>query len=62
MKGFSCRFDATAKTISCDGGPAIDVSSVLIGPSPQTPYIIFTASNEMGDQPTPFAEQVQFEY
>lgn len=58
----SCSFDAVDKSISCDSGSAIDVSAALPDPSPQTPYIFFTASNEMGDEPAPESQQVQVEF
>lgn len=58
----NCRFDSTDNTITCDGGAAVAVGDALPGSSPQTPYIFFTASNEMSDEPAPVSEQVQFEF
>jgi hypothetical protein len=59
-----CDYNATGQTMACNGDPAVDVSGVLPGTSPQslTRYIFFTASNEMSDQSDPVFQQVQVEF
>lgn len=58
----NCSFDGAAKTMSCAGAAAVDVSGALPDPSPQLPYIFLTASNEMSDTAVPKSQQVQVEF
>lgn len=60
---FECNFDNTGKTIACNGGGAINVSSMLQAPSPQTAYLFLSVTNEMQDSTlSSTAQPVQFEY
>ena len=60
---FECTFDNAAKTISCNGGGVIEVSSMLQAPSPQTTYLFLVVTNEMQDSTlSSTAQAVQFEY
>jgi hypothetical protein len=59
---FSCNFDSANKAISCNGGGFVGVGAVIPDPSPQTPYIFLTVSNENDDQSVPVYQQVQVEF
>lgn len=59
---FDCSFDATAKTMACNGGSSVDVSALLADPSPKNRYFILTASNEMLDSDFMASNQVRIDF
>jgi len=59
---FDCSFDSTAKTLSCNGGSAVSVSSLLPDPGPASRYFILSASNEMMDNDTMATNQVRIDF
>ncbi len=60
---FECIFNSIAKSIACNGGGPINISSMLQAPSPQTAYLFLVVTNEMQDSSLPStAQAVQFDY
>lgn len=58
----TCGFDSAGKTISCNGGPNINVAGILPDPSPSNRYFILSASNEMADKDTMASGVVRVDY
>jgi len=58
----NCSFDAMGKTMTCNGGTPVDVSTLLPDPSPRNVYLILEASNEMMDSDVMASSQVRVDF
>jgi len=58
---FTCSFDKSTVQISCNGGTAIDVTSVLNAIAPQSAYIFLKVTNESMTNTASEGQQVKFD-